>query len=84
MDKGERVNEIWETNRNFVNSLLYGFLMTATTVSSKGGDSNKGDKNIAIQNIKVFSNAFESNSTISRKYTCSGEIWNSTGIRRHP
>ncbi len=47
--------------------------LTATTVSSKGGDSNKGDRNIAIQNIKVFSNAFESNSTISRKYTCSGE-----------
>jgi Raf kinase inhibitor-like YbhB/YbcL family protein len=47
--------------------------LAATTVSSKGSTGSKGDKNMAIQNIKVFSSAFESNSTIPKKYTCSGE-----------
>jgi phosphatidylethanolamine-binding protein (PEBP) family uncharacterized protein len=47
--------------------------LAATTVSSKASTGSKGDKNMAIQNIKVFSNAFESNSTIPKKYTCSGE-----------
>ena len=33
----------------------------------------KGDENMDIQNIKVFSSAFESNDTIPRKYTCNAE-----------
>ena len=36
-------------------------------------DTGKGDENVDIQNIKVFSSAFEANSTIPRKYTCDGE-----------
>jgi Raf kinase inhibitor-like YbhB/YbcL family protein len=41
--------------------------------SEESPDTGKGDKNMAIQNIKVFSSAFESNGTIPRKYTCKGE-----------
>ncbi|WP_048126753.1 MULTISPECIES: YbhB/YbcL family Raf kinase inhibitor-like protein [unclassified Methanosarcina] len=36
-------------------------------------DTSKEDENMDIQIIKVFSSAFESNSTIPRKYTCNGE-----------
>ncbi|WP_410507235.1 YbhB/YbcL family Raf kinase inhibitor-like protein [Methanosarcina hadiensis] len=35
--------------------------------------AGKGDENMDIQIIKVFSSAFEPNSTIPRKYTCNGE-----------
>jgi len=41
--------------------------------SEESPDTGKGDENMAIQNIKVFSSAFESNGTIPRKYTCNGE-----------
>ncbi len=41
--------------------------------SEESPDTGKGDKNMAIQNIKVLSSAFESNGTIPRKYTCNGE-----------
>jgi len=40
---------------------------------SETSDAGKGDENMDIQIIKVFSSAFESNSTIPRKYTCYGE-----------
>jgi Raf kinase inhibitor-like YbhB/YbcL family protein len=36
-------------------------------------DICKGDENMDIQNIKVFTSAFESNDTIPRKYTCNAE-----------
>lgn len=39
-------------------------------------DTGKGDENVDIQNIKVFSSAFEANRTIPRKYTCDGENLN--------
>jgi len=39
----------------------------------ESSDTGKGDENMDIQIIKVFSSAFESNSTIPRKYTCDGE-----------
>jgi len=39
-------------------------------------DTGKGDKNVNIQNIKVFSSAFEANRTIPRKYTCDGKNLN--------
>ncbi|WP_440945181.1 YbhB/YbcL family Raf kinase inhibitor-like protein [Methanosarcina sp. T3] len=39
---------------------------------SETSDAGKGDENMDIQIIKVFSSAFESNSTIPRKYTCDG------------
>ena len=41
--------------------------------SEESPDTDKGDKNMAIQNIKVLSSAFESNGTIPRKYTCNGQ-----------
>jgi len=47
--------------------------LAAATVIPKGDNGSKRDKNMDIQNIKVFSSAFESNSSIPRKYTCSGE-----------
>ena len=47
--------------------------LVATTVSAKGNNGSKVNKNMAIQNIKVFSSAFESNNTIPKKYTCNGE-----------
>ena len=47
--------------------------LAAATVIPKGDNGSKRDKDMDIQNIKVFSNAFESNSTIPKKYTCSGE-----------
>jgi Raf kinase inhibitor-like YbhB/YbcL family protein len=39
-------------------------------------DTGKGDENVNIQNIKVFSSAFEANRTIPRKYTCDGKNLN--------
>lgn len=42
-------------------------------VSGEAPDTGKGDDNMSIQNIKVFSNAFESNGTIPTKYTCKGK-----------
>ena len=47
--------------------------LAAATVIPKGGNGSKRDKNMDIQNIKVFSSAFESNSSIPRKYTCNAE-----------
>ena len=41
--------------------------------SEGSNNAVKGDENMDIQNIKVISNAFESNGTIPRKYTCSGD-----------
>jgi Raf kinase inhibitor-like YbhB/YbcL family protein len=41
--------------------------------SKESQDVGRGDKSMDIQNIKVFSSAFESNGTIPRKYTCNGE-----------
>jgi Raf kinase inhibitor-like YbhB/YbcL family protein len=41
--------------------------------SNGSSGTGKGNENMNIQNIKVFSNAFESNGTIPKKYTCSGE-----------
>ena len=42
-------------------------------VSNESSGTGKGNENMNIQSIKVFSNAFESNGTIPKKYTCSGE-----------
>ena len=42
-------------------------------ISKESPDTGKGDENVDIQNIKVFSSAFEANRTIPRKYTCDGE-----------
>ena len=41
--------------------------------NEKAPDAGKGDEKMDIQDIKVFSSAFESNGTIPRKYTCKGE-----------
>ncbi|MHB8103520.1 MAG: YbhB/YbcL family Raf kinase inhibitor-like protein [Methanosarcina sp.] len=41
--------------------------------NTESPDAGKGDENMDIQNIKVFSSAFESNGTIPRKYTCNGQ-----------
>jgi len=46
---------------------------TEAPADEKSSDTGKGDENMDIQIIKVFSSAFESNSTIPRKYTCDGE-----------
>lgn len=61
--------------------LLAGMLMISGCVQNenKGPASNgspgtgKGNESMNIQSIKVFSSAFESNGTIPKKYTCSGE-----------
>ncbi|MGB9927041.1 MAG: YbhB/YbcL family Raf kinase inhibitor-like protein [Methanosarcina sp.] len=42
-------------------------------VSNGSSDTGKGDKTMDIQDIKVFSSAFQANGTIPRKYTCKGE-----------
>ena len=47
--------------------------LATATVNSKGGNGSNGVKTVGIQNIKIFSKAFESDSSIPRKYTCSGE-----------
>lgn len=44
-----------------------------TPEGNESSDAGKGDESVDIQVIKVFSSAFESNSTIPRKYTCNGE-----------
>jgi Raf kinase inhibitor-like YbhB/YbcL family protein len=44
-----------------------------SSVSGEAPDTGKGDENMSIQNIKVFSNTFESNGTIPTKYTCKGK-----------
>ena len=44
-----------------------------TPANNKSSDAGKGDESVDIRIIKVFSNAFESNSTIPKKYTCNGE-----------
>jgi Raf kinase inhibitor-like YbhB/YbcL family protein len=41
--------------------------------SNGSPDTGKGNESMNIQSIKVFSSAFESNGTIPKKYTCSGE-----------
>jgi Raf kinase inhibitor-like YbhB/YbcL family protein len=41
--------------------------------STESPDTGKGDENVDVQHIKVFSSAFEPNRTIPRKYTCDGE-----------
>jgi Raf kinase inhibitor-like YbhB/YbcL family protein len=61
--------------------LLAGMLMISGCIQNKNEkhtneespDAGKGDENMDIQNIKVFSSAFESNGTIPRKYTCNGQ-----------
>ncbi|HIH94243.1 TPA: YbhB/YbcL family Raf kinase inhibitor-like protein [Methanosarcina acetivorans] len=46
---------------------------TPADEQSETSNTGKGDENMDIQIIKVFSSAFESNGTIPRKYTCNGE-----------
>jgi len=41
--------------------------------STESPDTGKGDENVDIQDINVFSSAFEPNRNIPRKYTCDGE-----------
>ncbi len=61
--------------------LLAGMLMISGCIQNKNEkhtnaespDAGKGDENMDIQNIKIFSSAFESNGTIPRKYTCNGQ-----------
>lgn len=45
---------------------------TGTPVSNKSPEAGKGDENMNIQNIKVFSSAFAANGSIPIKYTCNG------------
>ena len=52
--------------------------------NEESSDTGKGDENMDLQIIKVFSSAFESNSTIPRKYTCDGRKHKSaSGIHEH-
>jgi Raf kinase inhibitor-like YbhB/YbcL family protein len=44
-----------------------------TPVNNESSEAGKGDENMNIQNIKVFSSAFASNGSIPGKYTCDGE-----------
>lgn len=41
-------------------------------VSNESPEAGKGDENMNIQNIKVFSSAFAANGSIPVKYTCNG------------
>jgi Raf kinase inhibitor-like protein, YbhB/YbcL family len=41
--------------------------------SNESPDTGKGDENVDIQDIKVFSSAFASNGSIPGKYTCDGQ-----------
>ncbi len=43
------------------------------STNEEASDTGKGDEKMDIQDIKVFSSAFEFNGTIPRKYTCKGE-----------
>lgn len=45
---------------------------TETSVNNKSPEAGKGDENMSIQNIKVFSSAFVANGSIPGKYTCNG------------
>lgn len=45
---------------------------TGTPVSNESPEAGKGDENMNIQNIKVFSSAFAANGSIPVKYTCNG------------
>ena len=66
---------------SFLIFLLAGMLLISGCIQNKNEintskespDTGKGDENVDIQNIKVFSSAFEANRTIPRKYTCDGE-----------
>jgi Raf kinase inhibitor-like YbhB/YbcL family protein len=42
-------------------------------INKESPDTGKGDESVNIQNIKVFSSAFESKGSIPKKYTCDGE-----------
>lgn len=61
--------------------LLAGMLVISGCIQNEGErptiketpGTGKGYENMNIQNIKVFSSAFESNGTIPRKYTCDGK-----------
>lgn len=61
--------------------LLAGMLVISGCVQNEGKRSTskespgtgKGNENMNIQSIKVFSSAFESNGTIPKKYTCNGK-----------
>lgn len=43
------------------------------SVDKETPEAGKGDENMDIQNIKIFSSAFEANGTIPKRYTCKGE-----------
>ena len=66
---------------SFLIFLLAGMLLISGCIQNKNEinagkespDTGKGDENVDIQNIKVFSSAFEANRTIPKKYTCGGE-----------
>jgi Raf kinase inhibitor-like YbhB/YbcL family protein len=45
---------------------------TETPVNNESPEAGKGDENMNIQNIKLFSSAFVANGSIPRKYTCDG------------
>jgi Raf kinase inhibitor-like YbhB/YbcL family protein len=42
-------------------------------VNKESSEAGKGDENMNIQTIKVFSSAFVGNGSIPRKYTCDGQ-----------
>ncbi len=44
-----------------------------TPVNNESSEAGKGDENMNIQSIKVFSSAFASNGSIPGKYTCDGQ-----------
>lgn len=43
------------------------------SVDKETPEAGKGDENMDIQDIKIFSSAFEANGTIPKRYTCKGE-----------
>ncbi len=61
--------------------LLAGMFVISGCVQNENGkpaseespDTGKGDENMNIQNIKVFSSAFAANGSIPGKYTCDGQ-----------
>lgn len=70
-----------KANAFLLAALLAGMLVISGCVqnesegpaSKESPDTGKGNESMNIQSIKVFSSAFESNGTIPKKYTCSGE-----------
>jgi len=44
-----------------------------TPVNNESSEAGKGDENMNIQSIKVFSSAFAANGSIPGKYTCDGQ-----------